>query len=78
MIIPTAVKSDHRMVAVLAGCDMAAECCGPTTLDRAHHLELAKAHMPGVSRTPSGPMVAENIRDLQLWTGHRYGGLRRL
>jgi len=105
MPIPTAVISDHRMVAVLAArhvpaCsriaakvgpvmpdlrsfapadrDMAAECCGPATLDRAHHLELAKAQMASIGGAPGSPVVAENIRDLQLWTGHRCGGLRRL
>ncbi len=66
------------MIAVLASSDMAPERCGPTTLDRAHHLELAKAQMAGIGSPPSGAVVAENIRDLQLWTGHRCGRLRRL
>jgi hypothetical protein len=76
--VATTVEGDHRMVAVLTSRDMATECCGPATLDRTHHLELAKADMAGVSVTPCSPVVAENIRDLQLWTGHRCGGLRRL
>ena len=78
MAIATTVEGDHRMIAVLTTGDVATERCGTTALDRAHHLELAEAHMAGISKTPSGPMVAENIRDLQLWTGHRCGGLRRL
>ena len=32
--------------------------------------------MTGICRTPRRPMVAEDIRDLQLWTGH-CGELRR-
>jgi len=78
MPIATAVERDHRMIAILASPDMASECCGSTTLDRTHHLELTKTHMPGVGKTPGIAMIAENIRDLQLWTGHRCGGLRRL
>jgi hypothetical protein len=57
---------------------MAAERRGAAALDRAHHLELAEAQMAGILGAPSSPMVAENIRDLQRWTGHRCGGLRRL
>jgi hypothetical protein len=31
--------------------------------------------MAGVGRAPSGPVVAEDVRDLQSWTGHaRYAG----
>jgi hypothetical protein len=29
----------------------------------------------GISRTPRRPVVAEDIRDLQRWTGHRRGRL---
>jgi hypothetical protein len=31
----------------------------------------------GVGGAPSRPVVAEDIRDLQLWTGHCGGSLRR-
>ena len=46
------------------------------TLDGAHHLELAWAHVTAVGVTPSRAMIAENIRDLQSWSSHgrwRYG-----
>ena len=39
---------------------------GAAALDRAHRLELAEAHVTA----PSGPVVAEDVRDLQSWTGH--------
>jgi len=52
---------------------MAAECRGSAALDRTYHLELAEAHMTGIGNTPGGAMVAEDIRDLQPWTGHRCG-----
>jgi hypothetical protein len=56
--------------------DMSSECCGTAALDRRHHLELAKADTAGIGRAPRRPVVAEDIRDLQLRTGH-CGGLRR-
>ena len=39
-------------------------------LDCRHHLELLKADMAGIGLTPSGPVVAENVRDLQHWARH--------
>ena len=33
--------------------------------------------MPGIGSTPRRPVVAEDIRDLQLRTGHRRGWLHR-
>ncbi len=35
-----------------------------------HHLELEQADVTAVGMTPRGPVVAEDIRDLQSWTGH--------
>ena len=62
---------------VLAARDMAAERCRAAVLDRGHHLELAEAHMAGIGSAPCRSMAAEDIRDLQLRTGHcrgRYAG----
>jgi hypothetical protein len=55
---------------------MAAERRCAAALDRAHDLHLAKAHMASVGAPPRRPVVAEDIRDLQSWTGHvgRYAG----
>src|ERR1700681_4462791 len=61
---------------VLAARDMAAERRRTTALDRTHHLQLVKAHMPAVGLTPGRTVVAENVRDLQSWSSHgrrRYG-----
>ena len=55
---------------VLAARNVPAERSRTATLDGAHHLELAKAHMPPVGFAPSGTMVTEDVRDLQTWTGH--------
>jgi hypothetical protein len=49
---------------------MAAKSCRPAGLDGTHHFKLAKAHMAAVGLAPCSPMVAEDIRDLQRWTGH--------
>ena len=77
--IATGVVADLRVTAalVLAACDMAAELCRAAALDRRHHLELLEADMAGIGLTPCRSMAAENIRDLQLRTGHcrgRYAG----
>src|SRR5215831_11541407 len=64
-------------VRVLAARHMAAECCRAAVLDRRHHLELAEADMAGIGLTPCRSMAAENIRDLQRWTGQGRGPLRR-
>ena len=39
-------------------------------LDGAHHLDLLEADAAVVGMTPSGPVAAEDVRDLQSWTGH--------
>ena len=49
---------------------MAAERRRAAALDRAHDLHLAEADMAGISAPPRRPVVAEDIRDLQRWTGH--------
>ena len=58
------------MGTVLAASDVPAEGHRSAALDGAHHLELAEADVTGVGGTPGGPVVAEDVRDLQHWTGH--------
>src|SRR3954464_9021931 len=70
MPVAAAVVGDDGVRAVLAARDMAAERRRAATLDRRHDLELAEAHMAGVGRAPGGPVVAEDVRDLQSGTGH--------
>src|SRR5215831_13408218 len=75
MPVATTVVSDDRVTTagVLTARDMAAERRGPAALDRRHDLELAEAHVPGVGRSPSGAVVAEDVRNLQSGTrGRRY------
>jgi len=55
---------------ILTARNVAAEGRRAAALDRAHRLELAEAHMAAVGATPSGPVIAEDVRDLQSWTGH--------
>src|SRR5437588_2117682 len=62
---------------VLATLDMPAERRRAAALDGRHHLQLVEADVPGIGRTPRRSVVAEDIRDLQLRTGHRCGSLRR-
>ena len=58
------------MGAVLAARDVSAESRRAAVLDGAHHLELEQADVTAVGMTPRGPVVAEDVRDLQSWTGH--------
>src|SRR5262249_10342328 len=50
---------------VLAACDVPAERCCAAALDCTHHLHLLEADVAAVGFTPSGAVVAEDIRDLQ-------------
>src|SRR5216683_2272735 len=50
--------------------DMAAERRRAAALNRRHDLHLAEADMAGIGLAPRCPMVAEDSRDLQQWTGH--------
>src|SRR5262249_13265888 len=54
---------------VLAAHDVPAEGRRAAALDRAHHLELGEAQVTAIGLTPSGPVVAEDIRDLQAHAG---------
>src|SRR5258708_4826480 len=78
MPVAAGIVRDQRMAArcVLATCDVPAERCRATALDRTHHLQLVEAHMPAVGLAPSRTVVAGDIRDLQSWSNHgrrRYG-----
>ena len=70
--VAAAIVGDDGVSAllVLAARHMAAERRCAAALDRTHDLHLAKAHMAGVGSPPRRPVVAEDIRDLQRWTGH--------
>jgi hypothetical protein len=50
---------------------MAAERHRTAALNGRHHLKLIEADVPGIGATPRRPVVAEDIRNLQRWTGHR-------
>jgi hypothetical protein len=75
MAIAATIETDNgvRAAIVLATRDMAAERRGPAALDRRHHFQLAKAHMPCIGQTLSGTVVAEDVRDIQSWAGHETG-----
>ena len=66
MPIAAAIEADGRMaaLAVLAARNVAAERRRAAALDCTHHLQLAEAHVPAVGVTPSGAVVAEDVRDL--------------
>src|SRR5882672_9973598 len=68
--IAAAIVGDLRVRAVLAAPDMAAERRRAAALNRTHDLHLAEADMAGIGLAPRCPMVAEDSRDLQQWTGH--------
>jgi hypothetical protein len=72
MAIAAAIVGDDGVsaFAVLAARDMAAERRRPAALDRTHYLHLGEAHVTGVGATPSGAVIAEDIRDLQGYTRH--------
>ncbi len=51
------------MAAVLAALDVATEGGSAAGLDRRHDLELGKADVPGMGRSPGGPVSAEDVSD---------------
>src|SRR5450631_136107 len=65
MPVAAGVVGDVGVRALLAACDMTAECRRAAALDRRHHLELPEAHVAGVGFTPRRSIAAEDIRDLQ-------------
>jgi hypothetical protein len=64
MAVATRVVGDPAVAAVFAALDMTAEGGRTAVLDGRHHLELAKAEMPGVGFAPDGPVAMEDVRDL--------------
>jgi hypothetical protein len=62
---------------VLAARNTPTEGRRAAALDRTHDLHLVEADVPGIGAAPRRPMVAEDIRDLQLWARHDRGSLRR-
>ena len=71
MPVAATVIGDRRVRTVLTAHDMPAESRRAAARDRRHHLQLAEAHMASIGFTPSGPVVAEDVRNLQSWTGHQ-------
>jgi hypothetical protein len=63
----TAVVTDERGCAciVLAARDMPAERRRAAALDRSHHFHLVETDVAAVGLTPSGTVVAKDLRDLQ-------------
>ena len=75
--VAAAIVGDDGVRAVLASRDVAAKRRGAAALDCAHHLHLVEADVPGIGPAPRRPVVAEDVRDLQHWTGHSCQPLRR-
>src|SRR5262249_839738 len=71
--IAATVESNDGVTArrVLAARNVASERRRAATLDGRHHLQLPEAHMAAIGLTPSGAVVAENIRNLQSRTEHK-------
>jgi hypothetical protein len=70
MPVAAGVIGDAGVGTALTALHMSAESRRAAALDRTHHLELAEAHMPSVGAAPRRSMVAEDVRNLQRWTGH--------
>ena len=65
MPVAAAVVRDAAVAAVLAALDVAAEGGSAAGLYRRHDLELAEADVPGMGRSPGGPVSAEDVGDLE-------------
>src|SRR3979411_2737330 len=68
--VAAAVVGDEGVSAVLAARDMPTERRRAAALDRTHAFELVEADVPGIGSAPRRPVVPEDVRDLQRWTGH--------
>ena len=62
--VAAGVVGDAGLATILAAFDMTAQRRRSAALDRRHDLQLAKAHMAGMGRTPNRPTVAEDVRHL--------------
>ena len=62
--VAAAVVGNALMPAVLAGIDVAPECCRAAGLDRRHDLELDQAQVTGLGGAIAGPFSSEDIGDL--------------
>ena len=71
MPVAARVVGDPAVAAILTTLDMAAEGSRAAVLDGRHHLELAKAHMPGAGPAPSGTVVMKDVGNLQPRAAHR-------
>ena len=71
------VVGDDRVGAALATRHMTAERRCAAVLDGRHHLHLVEADVTDVGAPPRRSVVAKDIRDLQGWTRHGRGLLRR-
>jgi hypothetical protein len=60
----TGIIGDAQVCAGFAAFDMTAQGCRSATLDRRYDLQLPEAHVAGVRRTPSRPVVAKDVRHL--------------
>src|SRR6516164_4364495 len=70
MAVAARVVSDAAVAATLAALDVPAERGRAALLDRRHHSELSEAHMPGIGSAPVGPMMTEDVCDLQPRAAH--------
>ncbi len=70
----TIVRNLGTLTRVTAG-DVPTERRGAAALDGGHDLHLSDTDMAPIRFTPNGAVVAEDIRDLQRWPGHRPGRL---
>jgi hypothetical protein len=77
MAVAAGVVGDERVPALLAARDMPAESRRAAALDGRHDFQLAEADVAGVGATPSRPVGAEDIRDLDGGRGKASHVLRR-
>ncbi len=72
MTIAAGIVGNMAMTAVLTGRHVTAKHRRAATLNRRHHLQLVEAQMARIVLSPSMPVGTENIRDLQVLSGHPF------